>query len=387
MSQYGSYPAGTTGRSRSSYPTFLPVQDTAILQLKASLKGLLDASRWDIVIRLVASDPEIRANILKSLLLNFVSLASIYFFDLLLSPLANGQQKWLHRNVGWFYQILWLLPVVGVSFYLNSTWCTLIAKRTFTLQHGSRAAATGQSTYTGLLNSIASSAYRVVMVFTSIAVSFMLQYIPYVGPVSGFVFLCWIDAYYCFEFIWIARGLSLSRRLRHLEERWAYYFAFGLPTAALCMWGSSLANAALFALVFPAYIIMAMHAKPLPIDPYNPSGGETLVHPSPYIPIRIPIFAPVTFLNDLIIRIISVGSSTAGHLAGGGHSRHRSTARHSRTLSDDVDSVEEGEAVPMSSLREQQRRPPPAFPAPQAKPATRVKMGARGPGSDRRKLD
>lgn len=29
------------------------------------------------------------------------------------------------------------------------------------------------------------------------------------------------------RFIWIARGLSLSRRVRHLEERWAYYLAFG----------------------------------------------------------------------------------------------------------------------------------------------------------------
>ena len=29
------------------------------------------------------------------------------------------------------------------------------------------------------------------------------------------------------RFVWIARGLSLSRRIRHLEERWAYYFAFG----------------------------------------------------------------------------------------------------------------------------------------------------------------
>ncbi len=52
-------------------------------------------------------------------MLNTVSLVSIYFFDWLLLPLAQGQQKWLHRNVGWFYQVLWLLPVVGISFYLN----------------------------------------------------------------------------------------------------------------------------------------------------------------------------------------------------------------------------------------------------------------------------
>ena len=65
------------------------------------------------------SDQEVRANIVKSLLLNSLSLASIYGFDLLLAPLLHGQTRWVHRNVGWFYQALWLLPVVGVSFYLN----------------------------------------------------------------------------------------------------------------------------------------------------------------------------------------------------------------------------------------------------------------------------
>lgn len=55
----------------------------------------------------------------KSFMLNSVSLVSIYFFDWLLLPLAQSQQKWFHRNLGWFYQVLWLLPVVGISFYLN----------------------------------------------------------------------------------------------------------------------------------------------------------------------------------------------------------------------------------------------------------------------------
>lgn len=58
-------------------------------------------------------------NIVKSLLLNGLSLASIYVFDLLLQPLVHNQQKWLHRNVGWFYRVLWLFPVVGASLYLN----------------------------------------------------------------------------------------------------------------------------------------------------------------------------------------------------------------------------------------------------------------------------
>ncbi|KAI0792858.1 etoposide-induced protein 2.4-domain-containing protein [Abortiporus biennis] len=365
------YPNPQTPNSRSSYPSFLPFQTTALLHIKAAGHGLLDASRWDKVVTLVASDPEVRSNILKSLLLNIVSLVSIYFFDLLLHPLSKDEQKWLHRNVGWFYQILWLLPVVGVSLYLNSTWCSLLAKRTFTLKHGSRAAAPQPSTYTGILNSIATSAYRVIMVFTSVVVTFALGYLPLVGPTLGFIFLCWVDSYYCFEFIWIASGLSLSRRLRHLEERWAYYFAFGLPTAALCMLGSTLANAAIFALVFPAYIIMAMHSRPLPLDPYNPSGEEILRHPSPYLPIRIPIFHPVTFLNDWIIRILNAGASVAGG------SRAPKISRHQRSLSDGVESVEEGEAIPLQSP------PPTAPPIANTFHKSRVRIG-RG---DRRKFD
>ncbi|KAI9056880.1 hypothetical protein FKP32DRAFT_1638810 [Trametes sanguinea] len=351
--------------SRSSYPAFLSLQETARLQLICAGRGFVDAFRWDTVIRLVASDSEVRSNVLKSLMLNTLSLVSIYFFDWLLLPLAQGQQKWFHRNLGWFYQVLWLLPVVGISFYLNSSWCTLIAKRTFTLQHGSRAVAQPPSTYSGMLNALATSAYRAVMVFTSVVVSFALAYIPYVGPVAAFAFLCWVDAYYCFEFIWIARGYSLARRVRHLEERWAYYFAFGLPSAAICMWGSSLANAALFALFFPAYIIMAMYARPLPIDPYNPAmsvGGlvgishDAVRYPSPLIPIRIPVFAPVIFLNDWIVRILSVGTSAGGGSAGysasmgGKRAGGGARAQHRRAPSDGMESIEEGEAVELESV-------------------------------------
>ncbi|THU90691.1 EI24-domain-containing protein [Dendrothele bispora CBS 962.96] len=325
--------------ARALYPSFLSVQESLLLQLKWAWHGIVDAFRWDLVISTISSDAEIRANILKSLLLNVLSLTSIYTFDLLLLPLVQDQQRWLHRNVGWFYQALWLFPVIGLSFYLNSSWCTVIAKRAYALQYGNRALSQQQpATYTGMLKSIATSAYRVVMVFTSVVVSFALENIPYVGPIVGFFFLCWVDAYYCFEFVWIARGMNLSRRIRHLEERWAYYLTFGLPTAALCTWGNTLANAALFALVFPLFIIMAMHARPLPIDPYSPivpnaSQSDVIRHPSPFVPIRLPIFALVLFLNDWIVKILTVG--------GGGNSR---TSR-GRAFSDAAENAEEGSVL------------------------------------------
>ncbi|EED81729.1 predicted protein [Postia placenta Mad-698-R] len=319
--------------SRATYPAFLPLKDTARLQLTCAGRGLLDAFRWDIVVRLAASDPEIRANIFKSLVLNALALSSIYAFDLLLLPL--GERHWLRRNIGWAYQAFWLLPVVGVSLYLNNTWCTLIAKRTFALQHGPRAGASPPATYTGLLTALATSAYGVLMVLTSVVLSLALSRVPVAGPPVGFAFLCWVDAH-----VWIARGLSLARRVRHLEERWAYYFAFGLPSAALCMWGSSLANAALFALVFPGYIIMAMHARPVPLDPYNSlsaasDANDDVLHPHPLVPIRIPVFALVLWLNDWVVRILTLG--------GGRAARAGQMSAHRRMLSDAAESVEEGE--------------------------------------------
>ncbi|KAJ7098068.1 etoposide-induced protein 2.4-domain-containing protein [Mycena belliarum] len=321
----------------AGYPLFLPIHESLRLQLSYAGRGILDAFRWPFVATMIANDAEIRSNIYKSLLLNSFCLASLYVFD----PLFYDSQQWFRPNVGWIYQLLWLLPAVGTSFYLNSSWCSVIAKRTYSLQHANRAVVQQPVTYTGVLTAIATSAYRVVMVFTSVTVSFVLVNIPRVGPATGFVFMCWIDSYYCFEFVWIARGLSLSGRIRHLEERWAYYFAFGLPSAVLCTWGSSLANAVSFALIFPLYIIMAMNARPVPDDPYGPlpdgsdhNGNDDVIrHPSPFVPIRLPIFAVVMWLNDAIVKAVSVGTGKGSGPA---------SLRRNRAFSDGSESVEHG---------------------------------------------
>lgn len=77
------------------------------------------------------SDAEIRGNVLKSGLLNGVSLISIWVFEFLvgLASRRHGNQSvsasergFIHRNLGWFYQALWLVPTVGASLYLNVSW-------------------------------------------------------------------------------------------------------------------------------------------------------------------------------------------------------------------------------------------------------------------------
>lgn len=142
------------------------------------------------------------------------------------------------------------------------------------------------------------------------------------------------------------------------------------------MWGSSLANAALFALFFPAvsrpsqsrdfllnamqYIIMALHARPVPVDPYNPTVSlpqgmasstlEDVRHPHPFVPIRLPIFALVLWLNDWVVRLLSLGGASAvskQQLPGIPKGANRG---HRRMFSEAVDSMEEGDFVELSPV-------------------------------------
>lgn len=301
--------------SAATYPKFLSLLETVKLQVGFFARGLLDANRWDRVVKIVIEDAEVRSNVFKSLLLNSLSLASIYTLDLIFVPLLAGKDdRWLHRNFGSLYTVFWLLPVIGVSLYLNSTFSSTIAKKTFKLQHG-RSAAPAPSGFSGMLNAIATSAYRVILIFSYMTISLALSYVPIVGSTAAFIFICWIDAFYCFEFMWIARGMRLSERVRHEEERWAYFLGFGLPSTAMCMSGSSLANAAVFALIYPAYIIMATYANPKPDNAYQPlpppeHDSGTMLFPSPFIPIRIPFFAPVIWLNDQVAKLLD--ASTGG---------------------------------------------------------------------------
>ena len=89
-----------------------------------------------------------------------------------------------------------------------------------------------------------------------------------------------------------------------------------------------------------------MHAHPIPLDPYSPlppatpayrsmsNAEETIRLPSPFIPIRLPIFSIVIWLDDWIVRIISVGGGRGGS---GARSKGKG-----RTMSDGFENAEEG---------------------------------------------
>jgi etoposide-induced 2.4 mRNA len=83
-----------------------------------------------------------------------------------------------------------------------------------------------------------------------------------------------------------------------------------------------------------------MYARPTPVDPYNPlppNQQDGIRHPSPFVPIRLPIFAIVLWLNDLIVRILSVG---------GGSPPRKGTGRNEMT-----ETMEEGGGIDLRPIR------------------------------------
>ena len=84
-----------------------------------------------------------------------------------------------------------------------------------------------------------------------------------------------------------------------------------------------------------------MYARPVPVDPYSPlpphQREDPTRHPSPFVPIRLPVFAPVMWLNDFIIKVISVGGGTP--------------SRKEIRRNDLTETIEEGGGVGGASLR------------------------------------
>ncbi|CAD6909058.1 unnamed protein product [Tilletia caries] len=91
--------------------------------------------------------------------------------------------------------------------------------------------------------------YRIILVLNYLAICYVLQKIPLLGRPLAFVFMSFIDGYYIFETIWVARGWSLERRMRYAECRWSYFVAFGLPSTLISFFHpSGLLNVMLFML-------------------------------------------------------------------------------------------------------------------------------------------
>lgn len=109
------------------------------------------------------------------------------------------------------------------------------------------------------------------------AVVYILNLIPYAGPVLAFLYASIVDSYYCFESVWLKQNYSFGERVSTLQSRWSYFLGFGIPITLFSSFMSDpVANLAIFSLLYPFYNIMAQSAVPQPLDPDLPTSSLSL---------------------------------------------------------------------------------------------------------------
>lgn len=276
--------------------------------------GVRDAVKLDRSVSMMLSDAELRSNFLKSCLVNGICLISVAIFDHLiiplihpthLSPLASSKA----RKVGFLFDLFWKYPVFAFCLWINASWSHTISQRAVVLQHPtSRQTASmsngNGSDATSFFNKLLSSLPRLLLILNFTLISFLLRYIPWIGRWLSFIYVCWVNAYYCFDFSFTRRDWSLRMVAQHIDERLAYFFGFGLIPSICCSFGPPLINMAIFSIIYPFFSLQALQARPQPAaamtdtpgysplkSPSNASSYFGTLAPSKGQKFSIPIFA------------------------------------------------------------------------------------------------
>jgi len=161
---------------------------------------------------------------------------------------------------------------------------------------------------------VADEIHRMILFMIFLVQTSVVYVVPTLGPAFSFVCICWLYAFYCFEYKWVNKGWDLETRLDYLENHWAYFAGFGAPFTLFTVYFPQFVSGGVFALLFPMvtiylfelslieinhpssqYIIMAMEAVPLRVS------NELSI-----VPKRLPIFSISRRAAVLLIRYLKI---------------------------------------------------------------------------------
>ncbi|KAJ1499362.1 Etoposide induced 2.4 mRNA [Coelomomyces lativittatus] len=193
------------------------------------------------------------------------------------------------------HQSLWVYPIYLLSFTLNSVWYQDIAERVHTLHptKGS-SSALGSKPYAStsrklnLAYTLADELYRYLFCFIYLVYATWIYWVPYVGPGGSFVLTCGLYAYSSFDYSWRNTRRPLHACIDVVHRHWAYFLGFGTPLTLATFFFPTVPGSALFAVLFPWYIVLAHLAHP----------PSTSTYPS------IPMVQPILYLCDIVVRAV-----------------------------------------------------------------------------------
>ncbi|KAL9940424.1 hypothetical protein V8E36_001129 [Tilletia maclaganii] len=288
--------AGATAWSAKGPAAFKPavgVMGSVRDHLGWARAGWRDANRWLEAGKLVAGSSDIRNNLLKGFLLTSTVVGGIYALELTLVPthiFAHNEDADVTTNS--LENVFVVYPLIAAAYWVASLWTVDVARAAYSYTHG-RSFSVVPALPAGTSRRFLQESYRIILVLNYLAICYVLQHIPLLGRPMAFFFMSFIDGYYIFETIWVARGWSLERRMRYAECRWSYFVAFGLPSTLISFFHpSGLLNVMLFMLIFPFCTVLALLSAPQP---------RSLPTSEPWLA-RIPFFVLTVKVHRVLLR-------------------------------------------------------------------------------------
>jgi etoposide-induced 2.4 mRNA len=125
---------------------------------------------------------------------------------------------------------------LGLSFVINPQWLTKLSAQVVPQSHASPTARKAFVHPFNLFRPKALSRLLSSLVYeNTFFIPFLFQstlslLIPFLGRVVNFTLLCWLYSLYCFEYKWA--NWDVMKRLKFIEDNWAYFVGFGMVVAA-----------------------------------------------------------------------------------------------------------------------------------------------------------
>jgi len=264
------------------------------------LQGSQDALKFHKTFLFFLSSTVIRRKSLQCFILNGVLFAgSVILYRFLLKPVVSSilpsitqadQIETAERAFGLGFQIFWILPIYLISFTVNGLWYNQIADSAFMLHYQTKKKPKGGGTVRDFFRTVSEGVYRGILTVSYMVVMNIVQLIPYIGNLFGFIFLSWLYCLYAFEFKWNEEKWTVEQKLSYMEKHAVYFAGFGCPVAAITVIFPKYINNGFFAMMFPLFLLLTTTTNP------EQSGIQDQ---------RFPIFWGARKINLWIIKAIS----------------------------------------------------------------------------------
>ncbi|GAM28250.1 hypothetical protein SAMD00019534_114260 [Acytostelium subglobosum LB1] len=274
----------TSSTSSMSPSTEYDTIGQLIEMIKVIGYGVRDSFKVPLAFKILLHSKTLKKLYYNCILLNGIIflgsyLVYLYWVDPTLEYLLQ-QFPILSNIFSMIYCLLWVYPVYIFSMVLNSRWYTEIAAEAFRITGFKNTG--GPTSVNRLLSGIVDEIYRNIMFGVFLLLSVVIAFIPYTSLIN-FVLVTWLYSFWCFEGRW-----TLMQRLTYFESHWAYMFGYGAVFTLTSFFFPVLIGNAIFALLYPMFIIMSVVAKPIKIVKKGP------------LPKQIPIF----YIPEKIVNIL-----------------------------------------------------------------------------------